>query len=140
MTYHPKYIYLNSMLNSPDPKESDMFGQELILNLYECDLAKISSGDEIKKFVIELCDNVIKMKRYGDALIPHFGHENPVTSGYSLVQLIETSSVTAHFSEYKKSVYLNIFSCAYYDPKQTEEYCKTFFGAKRVEAKLLKRQ
>lgn len=127
------------MINSPNPNEENMFGQELILNLYDCDHAKISSGEEIKKFVIELCDNVIKMKRYGEALIPHFGHENPMTSGYSLVQLIETSSVTAHFSEYKKSVYLNIFSCAWYDPAKTEEFCKNFFGAKRVESHLIKR-
>ena len=79
------------------------------------------------------------MKRYGKPLIPHFGHENPITSGYSLVQLIETSSVTAHFSEYKKSVYLNIFSCAWFDPKITKAFCKKFFEAKRVQAKLIKR-
>ncbi len=126
------------MLNSPDPKEENMYGQELILNLYDCDLKKISSGEEIKKFVIELCDNVIKMKRYGETMIPHFGHENPLSSGYSLVQLIETSSITAHFSEYKKSVYLNIFSCAWYDPEKTEEFCKNFFGAQRVESQLIK--
>lgn len=128
------------MLNSPNPKEKDMFGQELILNLYNCDLAKISSGKEIKKFVVELCDNVIHMKRYGKPLIPHFGHDNPITSGYSLVQLIETSNVSAHFSEYKKSVYLNIFSCAWFDPKKTTDFCKKFFGAKRAEAHLLKRE
>ena len=127
------------MLNSPTAGEEQMFGQELILNLYDCDLVTISSGEKIKEFVVTLCDDVIKMKRYGDAMIPHFGHDNPITSGYSLVQLIETSSVTAHFSEYKKSVYLNIFSCAWYDPKATEEFCKKFFGAKRVESTLLKR-
>ncbi|MCL4359943.1 S-adenosylmethionine decarboxylase [Patescibacteria group bacterium] len=128
------------MLNSPHPGEDSHFGQELILNLYDCDLAKISSGEEIKKFVIELCDTVIRMKRYGDAFIPHFGHDNPISSGYSLVQLIETSSVTAHFSEFKKSVYLNIFSCAWFDPEKTEEFCKSFFGAGRVESRLIKRE
>ncbi len=117
-----------------------MFGAELILNLYECDLATISSGEKIKEFVIKLCDDVIHMKRYGEPLIPHFGHDNPITSGYSLVQLIETSSVTAHFSEYKKSVYLNIFSCAWFDPKKTTAFCKNFFGAKRVESHLQKRE
>ena len=76
--------------------------------------------------MVTFCDTVIHMKRYGEPLIPHFGHENPITSGYSLVQLIETSSVTAHFSEFKRSVYLNIFSCAYYDPKATEKFCKGF--------------
>ena len=127
------------MLNATDPKEKDSFGQELVLNLYDCDLATISSGEKIKEFVIELCDHVIMMKRYGEPLIPHFGHENPITSGYSLVQLIETSSVTAHFSEYKKSVYMNIFSCAWFDPVKTEAFCKEFFGAGRIESHLLKR-
>lgn len=128
------------MLNSPNANEETMFGQELILNLYDCDLATISSGEKIKEFVIKLCDEVIMMKRYGEPLIPHFGHDNPITSGYSLVQLIETSSVTAHFSEFKKSVYLNIFSCAWYDAKKTEEFAKEFFGSKRVESTLLKRE
>lgn len=127
------------MLNYKNKKDKNSFGQELILNLYDCDLKTISSGKKIKEFVITLCDDVIHMKRYGKALIPHFGHENPITSGYSLVQLIETSNVSAHFSEYKKSVYLNIFSCAWFDPKITKVFCKKFFGAKRVQAKLIKR-
>lgn len=127
------------MLNNPNPHEKDFYGQELILNLYDCNLKKISSEEEIKKFVIKLCDDVIKMKRYGEPLIPYFGLENPITAGYSLVQLIETSSVTAHFSEHKKSVYLNIFSCAWFDPKKTAAFCKTFFRAKRIASKLLKR-
>ncbi len=118
----------------------ETFGQELILNLYDCDLKKISSKREIHKFVVALCDRVIRMKRFGRAIIPHFGHDNPVTSGYSLVQLIETSSVTAHFSEYKKSAYLNIFSCAWFDAKKTENFCKDFFGAKKAESHLLIRE
>jgi S-adenosylmethionine/arginine decarboxylase-like enzyme len=127
------------MLNAPHEEDNDLFGQELILNLYDCDLAKISSAEEIERFVIDLCDNVIHMKRYGDPLIPHFGHENPVTSGYSLVQLIETSSITAHFSEYKRSVYLNIFSCAWFDPQEATAFCTEFFCAQRVESTLVKR-
>ena len=112
------------MLHATNSAEQNFFGQELILNLYDCDLTKISSAKEIKTFVIELCDRVIHMKRYGKPLIPHFGHDSPITSGYSLVQLIETSSVTAHFSELKKSVYLNIFSCAWFDAKKTTTFCK----------------
>jgi S-adenosylmethionine decarboxylase len=115
------------------------FGQELILNLYECNAEKICDAGVIKKFAETLCDEVIMMKRYGEPLIPHFGHDSPVTSGYSLVQLIETSSVTAHFSEYKKAVYLNIFSCKWFDPKKTKAFCKKWFGAKKVSGRLLYR-
>jgi S-adenosylmethionine/arginine decarboxylase-like enzyme len=119
--------------------DDEQFGQELILNLYECDLKKISDGDHIKNYIVKLCDEIIFMKRYGEALIPHFGHDNPVTSGYSLVQLIETSCVSAHFSEYKKAVYINIFSCKWFDPKKAEEFSKEWFGAGKVTSKLLQR-
>ncbi len=127
------------MLKNINPHEKDFFGQELVLNLYDCNLEKISSGEEIKRFIIELCDNVIHMKRYGEPLIPHFGHENPITAGYSMVQLIETSSVTGHFSEFKKSCYINIFSCVWYDMEKTAQFCQDFFEAKRIDVTFLKR-
>jgi S-adenosylmethionine/arginine decarboxylase-like enzyme len=123
-----------------DGTETNQYGQELVLNLYDCDLAKISDEEIIRRFVVKLCDEVMGMKRYGEALIPHFGHENPLTSGYSLVQLIETSSVTAHFSEYKKSVYMNIFSCKWFDAAVAEEFCREWFGAKRAESQLIVRE
>ena len=127
------------MLNFKNPHEKELFGQELVLNLYDCNLQKISSGEAIREFVVTLCDNIIKMKRFGEPLIPHFGHDNPITSGYSLVQLIETSSVTGHFSEYKKSAYINIFSCAWFDSEATSQFCQDFFEAKSVESVFLKR-
>ena len=123
----------------PDGNNDEQFGQELILNLYECDLQKISDEESIRKFVVKLCDEVIEMKRYGEPLIPHFGHESPVTSGYSLVQLIETSSVTGHFSEYKRSVYLNIFSCKWFDAQKAADFSAKWFGAKSKEQKLIQR-
>jgi S-adenosylmethionine/arginine decarboxylase-like enzyme len=118
---------------------NDQFGLELIVDLYECDLEKISTEESIRNFMIKLCDEVIEMKRYGEPLIPHFGHESPITSGYSLVQLIETSLVSGHFSEYKRSVYLNIFSCKWFDTRRAARFSKIWFGAKRMKSKLVQR-
>lgn len=127
------------MRNYKNPLEKDAYGQELIINLYGCSLRKISSQGAIRTFVTTLCDEVIHMKRYGEPLIPHFGHDNPITAGYSLVQLIETSSVTGHFSELKRSAYINIFSCAWYDMEKTAQFCQEFFEAKRIDVTFLKR-
>lgn len=127
------------MLNPKNPHEKDSYGQELVLNLYECNLKKISSEETIREFVVTLCDKVIKMKRYGEPLIPHFGHNNPITTGYSMIQLIETSSVTGHFSELKRSAYINIFSCAWYDMEKAAQFCQDFFEAKRIDVTFLKR-
>lgn len=108
------------------------FGYELVVNLYECDPKRIRSKKELKRFVVELCD-VIKMKRFGPARIEHFGHNNPHTSGYSLFQYIETSSIVAHFSELWNSAYINIFSCKKFDEKKALEFTKNFFKAKKVK-------
>ncbi len=122
-----------------DGSQNDQYGLELVVDLYECNLEKISSEESIRNFVVKLCGEVIEMKRYGEALIPHFGHEVPITSGYSLVQLIETSAVTAHFSEHKRSVYLNIFSCKWFDSRRTVRFSKLWFGAKKAKSRLIQR-
>jgi len=108
------------------------YGWELILNLYECDKKVISSRKKIQEYVDTLCE-LIKMVKFGKTLIPYFGKKQPHTKGYSLVQLIETSSITGHFSESTNSAYINIFSCKTYDHKKAREFTREFFGAKRIK-------
>lgn len=115
------------------------FGLELILNLYGCDPQVIRSEAELKRFAEEIC-KAIDMKPYGSPLVAHFGHGKKETSGYSLVQLIETSSIVGHFSEYFNSAYLNIFSCKPFDSQKAVAFCSEFFRAKRAEYFLLHRK
>jgi S-adenosylmethionine decarboxylase len=117
----------------------DQYGVELVMDLYHCDLAKISDGEHIRKYLIELCDNVIFMKRFGEPIVEHFGHENPITAGYSMVQLIETSCVSGHFSEHKKSCYINVFSCKWFDVEAAAEFTKNWFGASEINRKIADR-
>ena len=114
------------------------FGWELILNLYDCDIEKISSKSHIEQYAKKLCE-VIEMLPFGEPHVPYFGQNKPHTKGYSLVQLIETSSITGHFSEFKKSVYLNIFSCKPYDKDKALEFTKEWFGAQSVESHYITR-
>ena len=107
------------------------YGLELILDLYDCNPSTIRSKANIRKFSQELC-KLLKMKPYGKPLIFHFGHNAKHTAGYSLVQLIETSSITAHFSELWNATYLNIFSCRNYDCNKAAKFAKEFFQAKKM--------
>lgn len=107
------------------------FGAELVLDLHGCDPVILRSRAKLDMFVRKLVRR-IKMKRYGEPMLEHFGHGNPITSGYSLVQLIETSCITGHFSEGKNSIYLNIFSCKSFDPADAAEFCKEYFKATKV--------
>lgn len=115
------------------------YGQELILDLYDCHPKIIRSRKKLKEFIDRLCV-LLKMKKYGRAIIPHFGHNTPYTAGYSLVQLIETSSITGHFSELWNSAYINIFSCRPLNTKKAAQFTQKFFRAKKVKNRLILRK
>ncbi len=114
------------------------FGWELLLDLHSCSLEKISSREWIERFAVEVCE-CLQMKRFGPPFIEHFGHDKVETAGYSLVQLIETSSVVAHFSEYSHTAFLDIFSCKQYDAETVTRFSQEFFGAKRVVSRMVER-
>ncbi|MBU0634507.1 MAG: S-adenosylmethionine decarboxylase [Candidatus Omnitrophica bacterium] len=115
-----------------------LYGYELIMDLYDCDLAVLSSRKKLQEYVDKLC-KLIKMKKFGKTLIPYFGEREEFTKGYSLVQLIETSSITGHFSDHWRTAYLNIFSCKTYNQNLAKNFTKKFFGAKKVKTHFLKR-
>lgn len=96
------------------------------IDIYDCNPDTIRDAQKIKEFVEKLCD-LIEMKRFGEAQIVHFGEEERV-AGYSMVQLIETSLISAHFANLTNTVYLDVFSCKPYDLKIVEQFSKEFFG------------
>jgi len=117
-------------------KGKNIYGYELVLDLFECDVKVLSSKKKLQLYVDKLC-KLIKMKKFGKTLLPYFGEREEFTKGYSLVQLIETSSITGHFSDYWKTAYINIFSCCTYNKELAKKFTKDFFRAKRVKARFL---
>ena len=95
-------------------------------DIYNCDQEAIRNADKIQQFVIELCD-LIEMKRFGETVIVNFGEDERV-AGYSMVQLIETSLISAHFANLTNAVYLDVFSCKPYDPEIVAEFAQRFFA------------
>ena len=112
-------------------EESSAWGLRTSIDLFECNPKTIRSAEKIKQFVYELCE-LIKMKRFGECIVVDFG-EDPRISGFSMLQLIETSNLSAHFANQTNTVYLDIFSCKYYDPKIAADFAKKFFQSKNYE-------
>ena len=98
------------------------------LDLHNCNPDTIRSAEKIREYTFELCDR-IRVKRFGEPQIVHFGQDERV-AGYSLVQLIETSLVSGHFANLTDRAYLDIFSCAYYNPSDVVTFSVDFFGAR----------
>lgn len=110
------------------------WGLVTALDLHDCNPETLRDKDKIYEFTIELCDR-IGVKRFGEPTIVHFGADERV-AGYSLVQLIETSLVSGHFANLTNRIYLDIFSCAYYNVSEVVEFSRKFFEAKNYNSKI----
>jgi hypothetical protein len=74
-------------------KDERVWGIASSFDIYDCDPEAIRSADKIRDFVVKLCD-LIEMKRFGETTVVHFGEDEKV-AGFSMIQLIETSLISA---------------------------------------------
>ena len=103
-----------------------VWGVASSIDIYNCHPETIRDADRIRQFVVELCD-LIQMKRFGETQVIHFGEDERV-AGFSMVQLIETSLISAHFANQTNTTYLDVFSCRPYDPEIVADFAQKFFG------------
>jgi S-adenosylmethionine/arginine decarboxylase-like enzyme len=84
------------------------WGYHLMLDCAACDKEKIQDAAHITAFAKDLVKR-IDMVAYGEPQVVNFGSGNK--AGYTLVQLIETSNICAHFCNDSGDVYFDVFSC-----------------------------
>jgi len=97
------------------------------VDIYKCNPETIRNPDAIKQYVKELLI-LINMTPVWDTIVEHFGPQEEIP-GYSMMQLIETSNITAHFADITDTWFIDIFSCKYYDPYIAAQFTQDFFGA-----------
>ena len=90
------------------------WGYHLIVDLDGCSEQSITYEVHIKDMIRVLVSR-IGMKAHGDCQMSHFAEHTPEAAGWTAVQLIETSSITAHFSDEGRDAYIDIFSCKEFD-------------------------
>lgn len=111
------------------------WGWELIIDATDCN-DNVSNPDKILEFKTELIQK-IEMVEYGEPLIKRFGTGH--LAGITLVQLIETSSITIHFCDEPSSFYGNIFSCKPFDKEVVMEIIEKYFDPHQVHTVFLDR-
>jgi S-adenosylmethionine/arginine decarboxylase-like enzyme len=113
------------------------WGKHLILDAAGCSPKMIGSATVVAGFARDLVKR-IDMVPFGSPQVVMFG--SGIKKGYTLVQLIETSNITAHFVEENNSMYLDVFSCKDFDPLVVEEAVKEYFDAKVFKSTVLLRE
>ena len=118
--------------------QTEYWGVSTCIDLYGCDLALMQNAEAIREFVVLLCDR-IKMRRYGETQVVFFGDE-PRVQGFSMIQLIETSLISAHFADESQAIYLDVFSCAPYDSEDAAKVAADYFKAAQHRFQVIHRQ
>ena len=75
--------------------------------------------------VIQLVEEIDMV--HGQPMIEHFPHDED--TGWSLVQLIETSSIN-HFVDKNGDFYLDVFSCKEFDIDKTIDFVNKILNQK----------
>lgn len=119
--------------------EAGYWGYHLILDCKACSISKITSKENLIRFVKTLVP-AIDMKAYGEPTVEHFATHDPEKAGFSLVQLIETSAITAHFVDKNGDVYLDIFSCKEFCIETCKAVVNEFFAPEKIKVMFLTRQ
>jgi S-adenosylmethionine/arginine decarboxylase-like enzyme len=113
------------------------WGKHLILDAAGCSPKMIGNSVVVTSFAKELVKR-IDMVAYGEPQVVMFGSGNK--KGYTLIQLIETSNIAAHFVEENNSMYLDVFSCKDFDPQVVKDAVHEYFDAQRFRTKVMLRQ
>jgi len=118
------------VVSQADYNASQAWGLLTSIDMQGCDPDTIRSKEAIEAFTATVCDR-LGVTPFGPPQIVRFGG-SPEIYGYSMVQLIETSLVSAHFAESTDAVYLDIFSCKWYDAAAAVAFAMEFFKGASV--------
>jgi S-adenosylmethionine/arginine decarboxylase-like enzyme len=114
------------------------WGYHLILDCAGCNFEKITDPDNIKDFLSTLIP-AIDMVAHGEPIVEFLlsGEDN---QGYSVLQMITTSNITAHFVNRDCSGYIDIFSCKEFDINIANRIVGEFFEPINIKHQLILRQ
>ena len=112
------------------------WGFHMMIDAARCNSRSIRNPAHITKFAKVLVKR-IDMVPYGEPQVVHFGSGNKM--GYTLMQLIETSNITAHFVEDTNDMYLDVFSCKGFSQQVVKDLVREYFEPEVIHERFLYR-
>lgn len=112
------------------------WGYELLIDACSASPKTIRCPKHISLFT-EILVKEIKMEAYGNPQLIMFGEGNK--KGYTLMQPITTSLISAHFCEETNDFYMNIFSCKPFDEAVAVKLIHQFFSPDHLKTTYVER-
>lgn len=117
---------------------NEHWGYEATFDLEGCNKSQISDEKVLASYLAETVRR-IDMIAYGEPIMKNFANHDPSKGGYTIVQLIETSSITGHFVDSTGKAFINIFSCKEFDPDDALDVIHEYFKPSSVVVKMMTR-
>jgi len=114
---------------------TEYYGKHLLLTALNCN-ENIKDIEIISNFIKDLVP-AIDMQAFGDLIIYRFGEG--IEIGISAVQLILTSSITIHTNDAYKDMYLDVFSCKWFDEDVVKKMIKNIFNPEEIKETIILR-
>ena len=117
---------------------SHFWGYHTLLDVRGCKIEKVIDPEFLTAWVKSLVKD-IAMVPFGEPQVVHFGHNDPLLSGWTVIQLIETSNIVAYFCDETGDAYIDVFSCSLYDMRVIVESINKNFSPINVRVNYLTR-
>ena len=111
------------------------WGKHLIVDVRGCNLFKVVDPEYIRHFTKELV-RMIEMVAYGEPQLVHFA-EGTDKAGWTVIQLIETSSIVGHFLDHNGDLYLDVFSCKDFENQKVTDLIQQFFSPDEIKTRVI---
>lgn len=120
-------------------EQTGAWGFHLMLDCSNCKNEAITNPETLKAWVQELVQE-IQMVAYGEPQIVHFGENDPKLTGWTVLQLIETSNIMAHFNDFTNEAYIDVFSCREFDRELAIGVVRKYFSPESYSIRYLERK
>jgi len=111
------------------------WGYHLMLDCSGC--IDIDDRENIYAFIKDLVKR-IDMVAHGEPIIEHLLPGDP-KQGYSLMQLITTSNISAHFMELDGTAYFDVFSCKPFNIETVKMIVSEYFAPSKMRVNFITR-
>jgi len=112
------------------------YGKHLMVTAVACN-QNLLDIPTVSRFIKEMVP-AIDMVPYGDIVIARFGEG--IEEGISAVQLIVTSAITIHTNDMYRDMYLDVFSCKWFDEAIIVKMIKEFFSPEEIKENVVLRR
>ncbi len=112
------------------------YGKHMMITAERCNTAILEKGI-MSNFLIQLADD-IDMIRFGEPLVERFG--DGIHVGLSAVQLITTSALMTHTNDEARDLYLDVFSCKWFDEQAVIERVEEVYDPENINFQVVLRK